>query len=54
MMQEIWVIWWRYNDGSAAGVLRAYANEQRANEDLDLLNIGYDKDYKIEKVPVYT
>ncbi len=34
----IWVLYWEYSDHSAAGVLRAYKDEKRANEDLELLN----------------
>lgn len=52
--KDVHVIWWRYSDGSGAGVLRAYADEQRANEDMDLLNFGGGgREYKIEMVPVY-
>jgi len=53
-MEEVHVIWWRYGDGSGAGVLRAYADQQRADEDMDLLeNSDCSRQYKIETVPVY-
>jgi len=52
--KEIHVIWWRYLDGSASGVLRAYADKERAEEDLLLLE--YDecgREYIITTVPIY-
>lgn len=53
-MEEIHVIWWRYSDGSAAGVLRAYADRQRADEDMDLLESEQSgKTYTIETLPIY-
>ena len=53
-MEEVHVIWWRYSDGSSAGVLRAYADRQRADEDMDLLESSESmKSYSIETVPVY-
>lgn len=53
-MQEIHVLWYRYSDGSSAGVVRAYADAERAQEDLDLLSISDGaKTFAIETVPVY-
>ena len=52
-MEDVYVIWWRYSDGSGAGVLRAYADRQRAEEDLDLLTFEGSREYKIEELPIY-
>ena len=53
-MTEVWVLWWKYSDGSGAGVSRAYADKARANQDLELLTEGSDpKQYYLEHVAVY-
>jgi hypothetical protein len=36
-IKEIFVVIWKYYDGSDAGVIRAYANEERAKADLAML-----------------
>lgn len=33
----VWVLWWRYSDGSGAGVYRVYLTEVRARQDFDLI-----------------
>jgi hypothetical protein len=50
-MDEVWVLSWRYGDGSASGVLRAYADEDRAREDMDLLDDC--KEYELTCLPIY-
>ena len=50
-MDEIWVLSWRYGDGSGSGVLRAYADEDRAKEDMDLLDDC--KEYELTCLPIY-
>jgi len=53
-MKTVFVILWRYDDRSSCGVLRAYADYQRAQEDLDLLELGNSgKEFSIEELPVY-
>jgi hypothetical protein len=52
-MNDVYVLWWQYRDKSSAGVLRAYADRQRAQEDLDLIEDTGDKQYFIESLPVY-
>ena len=53
-MEEVYVIFWRYSDGSSGGVLRAYADRDRANEDMDLLNDDCSgKVYELTEVSVY-
>lgn len=53
-IESVWVLSWRYPDGSGSGVSRAYVSEERANHDKDLLNeAGGMKCYEIEQVPVY-
>lgn len=36
-MNEIWVLWHMYGDGSAAHVQRAYINKERAEQDYELI-----------------
>ena len=52
-MDDVYVLWWQYHDKSGAGVMRAYADRQRAYEDLDLIEDTGDKKYFIESLPVY-
>lgn len=53
-MDEIWVISWRYSDGSASGVLRAYDSEERAQYDMDILREDLSmKNYELDCLPVY-
>ena len=35
---EIYILWWKYPDGSGMEIERAYFDERRANEDHDLVN----------------
>lgn len=39
---KVLVLWWRYMDGSGAGILRVYGDEERACEDLALLKTTSD------------
>lgn len=50
---KVWVLWWRWYDGSGMGVLRAYTDEQRAKADLDLVKTDAIRDYVLEAVPLY-
>lgn len=53
-LEFVWVISWRYSDGSASGVMRAYETEKRARFDLDLLQAEMTmKNYELEHIPVY-
>ena len=40
-MTEVYVLWWRHHDGSAAALVRAYFSKARADADMDLLE-AYD------------
>lgn len=53
-IKTVWVLWYRYTDGSGAGVVRAYSSEDRAQLDLELLqgNDGF-KAFEVEELPVY-
>jgi hypothetical protein len=50
---HVWVLWWRYHDGSNAGVLRVYRDESRAQEDFELLSEATDRKYELLSVPLY-
>lgn len=53
-MKEVHVLWWRYSDGSASGVLRAYVDRQRAEEDMKLIEEAFSsKEYHLETLPIY-
>jgi hypothetical protein len=52
-MKEIFVIIWKYYDGSDSGVIRAYADEERAKADLEMFRKhcdGCSRIYGMEKV----
>lgn len=52
-MIVVHVIWWRYSDGSSAGVFRAYADKQRAEEDMELIEHSIpSKDYELVTLPL--
>jgi hypothetical protein len=51
--KEIFVLIWKYYDGSDSGVIRAYADEERAKADLEMLRKhcdGCSRIYGMEKV----
>ena len=51
---KAWVLWWRYGDGSSAGVVRVYHDDARAAQDLDLIvNVDSGREYFLSEVPVY-
>jgi len=52
-MEDVYVIWWKYGDGSGCGVMRAYADRQRAEEDLELLVFDSNRQFEIAELPVY-
>lgn len=37
----VWMLWWRYSDGSGSGVYRVYLTEARARQDFDLIGETY-------------
>lgn len=53
-METVYVIWWRYSDNSGAGVVRAYADRQRAEEDMEAFTHGENgRVYEIVDLPIY-
>jgi hypothetical protein len=57
-MKQVHVLSWRFKDGSGSGVLRTYADTDRAHaraqEDLDLLEwADPTRKYKLEDILVY-
>lgn len=48
-----WVLWWRYSDGSGAGVVRAYTHGGRAQADFDLVKKHQNVDYELVAVEIY-
>lgn len=46
----IWVLWWRYYDQSASGLLRAYTREDDAKRDWEMLRELSDRDIKLDAV----
>lgn len=49
----VWVLWWKYSDGSRQGVLRVYEDETRANEDFDLVDESTDRTYFLDPIPFF-
>ncbi len=52
-MGQMWVLWWRYSDGSGQGLERAYCNEDRAKQDLELAAGDSIKEWKLDAVNIY-
>lgn len=48
-----WVLFWKYGDGSACGVVRVYLNEKRAQEDFYLVKEDTSKIYELVQVPLF-
>lgn len=48
----VYVLWWKYSDGSGAGIVRAYRIREDAQEDLKILEeVGDDsKEFSITPV----
>jgi hypothetical protein len=54
-LNEVWVLSWRYSDGSSSGVLRVYVDGDRARMDLELLEAECtSKNYELERLPLTT
>lgn len=53
-MPKIWVLYHRYSDGSGGSLIRAYANEVRAQEDYELLStdVVSGHEYHLEDIPL--
>lgn len=52
-LMKVWILYYRYYDNSGFGVLRAYLDHDRAQEDMCLLSISEDgKGYFLEQLPV--
>ncbi len=50
----IYVLWWRWHDGSGGGVLRAYTDKARAEADFAMLReMGDGRDFHLAEVPHY-
>ena len=51
-IETVWVLTWRYHDGSASGVVRAYRNLKRGQLDMELLAPDAAKEYRIDPVSI--
>jgi len=48
---EVHVLWWKYYDGSGCGLVRAYKDKDRAEEDLALVESLEDtRVYRLDSV----
>lgn len=52
-MDAVWVLWWKYSDGSGQGIIRAYEDEQRAKDDFALVEESTDRTYMLDHVPFF-
>jgi hypothetical protein len=53
--EQVWILSWQSHDGSESGVIRVYANEVRAQQDMDLLEAEFTENkYELQQLPVYT
>ena len=48
----VYVLWWKYSDGSGAGVVRAYQSSDKAEEDLKILKDHGDNVKEFSVTPV--
>lgn len=50
----VYVLWWKYSDGSGAGVVRAYRIKEAADEDMEILKDLGDsmKEFAVTPVPL--
>lgn len=53
MEKTVWVLWWKYDDGSGQGIARAYGDEKRAKDDLALVGADLDKTWKLTEVSFF-
>lgn len=52
-MEQVWIVWWR--EDREAGVIRAYADKQRADEDLEMLRfVEGGRTYFCDELPIYS
>ncbi len=49
-MRKIWVIWWKYFDGSGGELVRGYADRARAQADLELLDLAEGKQFYMNEL----
>lgn len=47
---QAWVLWWKLPDGSACGLVRAYADKERADQDFALVQIGSDRTWELQEM----
>lgn len=52
-LPQVWILWWKYSDGSNQGVLRGYKDESRAKEDFELVKESTDKEYILDTIPFF-
>jgi hypothetical protein len=52
MNRTMFVLWWKYPDGSSCGVSRIYQSAEAAQRDLVLLKEHSDVDWKVTEVEV--
>jgi hypothetical protein len=50
---NVYVLWWKYSDGSGQGLTRAYTDEVRAKEDFALVEESIDKNYMLDFIPLF-
>lgn len=53
--EGVYVLWWKYSDGSGAGVVRAYRHKEDAEEDREILAGGVGdgmKEFFVVPVPL--
>lgn len=52
--EGVYVLWYRYSDGSGAGVIRAYQIKEDAEEDMKIVqNVGDSmKEFSVTPVPL--
>lgn len=48
----VWVLWWKYSDGSGMGVERVYSSESRAKADLALLTEHSNVTWEITQIRI--
>jgi hypothetical protein len=55
MFEEVHVIWWQWHDKSGAGIARVHSDNQRAQEERDLLEaMDNSRQYHVDTQPLYS
>ena len=50
---KVFVVFWKYSDGSGCGIVRAYTEKETAERDLNMLRLHSNTNFEIEEADLY-